>query len=96
VHDTLFQNQPSLQPEELVGYASQLGLDVDAFTDDLRALRHRDRIREDFMGGVRSGVNGTPSLLINGELFDVPAEARLLTRAIKAARRGWQVAAARF
>jgi protein-disulfide isomerase len=94
VHDTLFQNQPSLQPEELVGYARKLGLDVDAFTDDLLVLRHRDRLSEDVMGGVRSGVNGTPSLLINGELFDVPAEARLLTRAIEAARRGWHVAAA--
>ncbi|HEX8112757.1 MAG TPA: DsbA family protein [Kofleriaceae bacterium] len=93
MHDTLFQNQPNFQPEELIGYASQLGLDVDAFTEDLMALRHRDRIREDFMGGVRSGVNGTPSLFINGELFDAPAEERLLARAIEAARRGWQGAA---
>ncbi len=94
MHDTLFQNQPSFQPEELIGYASQLGLEVDAFTEDLVALRHRDRIRQDFMGGVRSGVNGTPSLFINGELFNAPAEERLLTRAIDAARRGRQGAAA--
>ncbi len=94
MRDSLFQNQPSFQREALVGYAGQLGLDVDAFTDDLRALRHRDRIREDFRGGVRSGVNGTPSLFINGELFNAPAEDRPLTRAIEAARRAWQGAAA--
>ena len=28
------------------------------------------RVREDFMGGVRSGVNGTPSLYINGARYD--------------------------
>ena len=39
------------------------------------------------MGGVRSGVNGTPTLFINGERFDNPADEALLTRAIDAARR---------
>ena len=28
------------------------------------------RVREDFMSGVRSGVNGTPTFFINGERFD--------------------------
>lgn len=90
MHDTLFQNRPSFQTEELIAYASRLGLDVDAFTADLTAVRHRDRIRQDFIGGVRSGVNGTPSLFINGALFNAPAEARLLARAIEAARGRWR------
>jgi protein-disulfide isomerase len=94
MHDTLFGNQPRFQPEELIAYAGQLGLDVDAFTEDLMALRHRDRIREDFMGGVRSGVNGTPSIFLNGELFNAPAEERMLARAIEAARGSRQAAAA--
>jgi protein-disulfide isomerase len=96
MHDALFQNQPRFQPEELIAYASQLGLDVDAFTEDLAVVRHRDRIRADFMGGVRSGVNGTPSLFINGELFNAPAELRPLARAIEAARRGRQAAVAQI
>jgi len=29
-----------------------------------------DRIERDFMGGVRSGVNGTPCLFINGVRYD--------------------------
>lgn len=29
-----------------------------------------DRVREDFMGGVRSGVNGTPTFFINGARYD--------------------------
>ena len=31
---------------------------------------HAGRIREDFLSGVRSGVNGTPSFYINGTRYD--------------------------
>jgi protein-disulfide isomerase len=94
MHAALFQNQASLQPAELVAYATELGLDVDAFGEDLLTLRHRDRIRDDFMSGVRSGVNGTPSVFINGELFNGPVEDVPLARAIEAERGRWQGAAA--
>jgi hypothetical protein len=62
-------------------------LDIGAFTSDLETHRHIPKIRDDFMGGARSGVNGTPTLFINGERFDNPADEALLTRAIDAARR---------
>jgi len=32
------------------------------------------RIESDFMGGVRSGVNGTPCLFINGTRYDGPRD----------------------
>lgn len=57
-----------------------------AFVADLESHRHVPKIREDFRGGVRSGVNGTPCLFINGERFNGPADEALLTRAIHAAR----------
>lgn len=87
MHDVLFQNQPNLLPEHLVAYAAELGLDVDAFVADVEGHRHVSKIRADFMGGVRSGVNGTPCLFINGERFNGPADGALLARAIEAARR---------
>jgi protein-disulfide isomerase len=94
MHATLYQHQSHLQPGELVAYAAELGLDIDAFSADLVAVRHRDRIRDDFLGGVRSGVNGTPSVFIAGELFHGPIEDVPLSRAIEAARRRGQGAAA--
>ena len=87
MHDILFENQPNFLDEHLVRYATELGLDVNAFVADLESHRHARKIREDFMGGVRSGVNGTPCLFINGERFNGPADEALLTRAIDAARR---------
>ena len=36
MHDLLLEHQDALRPRDLVGYAEQLGLDVDRFRDDLR------------------------------------------------------------
>ena len=87
MHDILFQNQPNFLTEQLVAYAAELGLDVNAFVADLESHCHVPKIREDFMGGVRSGVNGTPCLFINGQRFNGPADEALLARAIDEARR---------
>ena len=86
MHGVLFENQSNLGREDLIGYASDLGLDLNAFVADLDSHRHVPKIRDDFMGGVRSGVNGTPCLFINGERFNGPADESLLARAIDAAR----------
>ena len=47
-----------------------VGLDATTFERDLHAHAHKARVREDFMSGVRSGVNGTPTFFINGVRFD--------------------------
>jgi protein-disulfide isomerase len=88
MHDLLFENQPRFESRSLIAYATQLDLDIDGFADDINTHRHAERIRADFMGGVRSGVNGTPGLFINGELFDGPADLEPLARAIDEARQG--------
>ncbi len=66
MHDLLYENQQRLEANDLVGYADSLGLDVERFERELEGHVHAPRVREDFMSGVRSGVNGTPSFYING------------------------------
>jgi protein-disulfide isomerase len=66
MHDLLYENQDRLEEAHLRGYAERLGLDVEAFDRDLAEHVHAARVRKDFMSGVRSGVNGTPSFYING------------------------------
>jgi protein-disulfide isomerase len=70
MHDTLFENQDALEPEDLVQYASDLDLDVERFTRDLVKHTYYSRIYEDFVSGVRSGVQGTPTFFINGVRHD--------------------------
>ncbi len=82
MHDILFENQGALEDEDLVSYAAALSIDVDRFTAELAQHTHADRVREDFLSGVRSGVNGTPSFFINGMRHDGAWDARSLGNAI--------------
>jgi protein-disulfide isomerase len=65
MHDYLYEHQDGLNDEDLVQYASTLGLDLDRFSKELAEHTHAARVREDFMSGIRSGVNGTPTFYIN-------------------------------
>ena len=66
MHDLLFTNQDRLGPADLVGYAQALGLDLERFALEVDQHVHQPRIRQDFMSGIRSGVNGTPTFFVNG------------------------------
>jgi protein-disulfide isomerase len=66
MHDLLFENQQALESESLVEYARLTGLDTSRFIRDLNQHRYAKRVREDFMSGVRSGVNGTPTFFVDG------------------------------
>jgi protein-disulfide isomerase len=66
MHDALYENQESLDEGNLVRAAARLGLERRRFVDELERGVHAPRVREQFMSGVRSGVNGTPTLFING------------------------------
>jgi NhaA family Na+:H+ antiporter len=72
MHDLLYDHQDALEDDDLVRYAAELGLDVERFERELRTGVYTERVREDFMSGVRSGANGTPSFFINGYRYDGP------------------------
>jgi protein-disulfide isomerase len=66
MHDLLFENQRHLDTQSLLAYARALGLDLQRFGADLTQQTYATRVREDFLSGVRSGVNGTPTFFVNG------------------------------
>ena len=70
MHDLLFENQEELEDDDLIRYAGKLKLDATRFKTELSGHAHAARVREDFMSGVRSGVNGTPAFFINGVRYD--------------------------
>lgn len=85
MHDILYEHQDSLEPEHLIVYAQVLGLDVEQFIADLTSDVAASNVREDFVSGLRSGVNGTPTLYINGERYDGDDDYDQLRAAIEAA-----------
>jgi protein-disulfide isomerase len=88
MHDRLFEHQHALDDESLLIHAEALDLDLRRFASELARGVHAPRVREDFLSGVRSGVNGTPTFFINGVRHDAPWDAPTLLHAIQLAARG--------
>src|SRR4051812_17880689 len=70
MHDALFENQDALEDEDLIEYARDLNLDTATVLAEIEAETYLERVREDYQGGVRSGVNGTPTFFINDVRYD--------------------------
>jgi protein-disulfide isomerase len=87
MHDTLYTHQDALDLPDLLEYAAALGLDVRAIAADLSARRYQDRVHQDFLGGVRSGVNGTPTFFMDGLRYDGPPDFESLSAALEQAAR---------
>ncbi len=82
MHDLLFENQQSLDDRNLLRFAKVLKLDIERFAHELVEGTYLERVREDFMSGVRSGVNGTPTFFINGVRHDGPWDMQSLLTSI--------------
>jgi NhaA family Na+:H+ antiporter len=81
--DYLFDHQDHLDADHLVEYAEKIGLDVERFSRELRDGVYAGKVNEDFLSGVRGGVNGTPTFYINGERYDGPWDLESLTEEIE-------------
>jgi len=85
MHDLLFQNQAILSETLLLEMADGLGLSRAQLRAALQAERFRSRIRTDFEAGVRSGVNGTPTLFVDDKRYDGSLDSDSLIDAINQA-----------
>jgi protein-disulfide isomerase len=85
MHAAIFANGHQLSGPTLAALASRLGLDVGQLQDALEQGTYAPKVEADFIGGVRSGVNGTPTFFINGQRHDGSYDAMTLSAAIEAA-----------
>jgi protein-disulfide isomerase len=84
MHDGLFENQDTLGLPLYLALAGALGLSETALSEALENGIFRPKVRADFMGGLRGGVNGTPTFFINGRRHDAPYGFNDLVAAIDA------------
>ncbi len=70
MHDRLFANQQFLDEASIERYAKELGLNVERFRDALRQGKFKALVDKEMQEGVAAGVNGTPTLFINGKRVD--------------------------
>jgi Na+/H+ antiporter NhaA len=86
MHDLLLERQDALGYRDLVGYARELGLDVDRFAEDLRTRTGAAHIAQDVDSADLSGVSGTPTFFVNSLRHYGAYDIATLSAAVKAAR----------
>lgn len=85
-HECPFENQERLGGPAFSELAEKLELPATALRQALEGGEFKTRVRGDFAGGVRSGVNGTPTFFINGQRHEGPFDFERLVAALEAAR----------
>jgi protein-disulfide isomerase len=83
MHDALYENQDQLGRELYDTLATKLDLSLPDLDKALKTGSYLERIRGDFSGGVRSGVNGTPTFYINGMRHDASFDFGALSAALE-------------
>jgi protein-disulfide isomerase len=81
MHDLLFRKQDRLTDSALRAYAEALGLDGDRVVGE-PAQEYGDRVEADFAAGLAAGVEGTPTLFIDGVRYTGRMEIGALRRAV--------------
>ena len=82
MHDLLFRHQSELEIEDLIGYAGDLGLDVEEFTRAVSTGVYAERVREDAASAEASGARGTPTFFIDADRHVGPFDTETLSRAL--------------
>jgi protein-disulfide isomerase len=83
MHDQLFENQERLNNALFVELCEELDLLPSQLQTAVTEGTYRARVRADFAGGVRSGVNGTPTFFINGHRHNGSFDFDSLSEAIE-------------
>ena len=82
MHDLLYENQEHLGDELFKTLADELKLLSADLLNAIADHTYQARVRADFGGGIRSGVNGTPTFYINGVRNNGPFDFEFLRQAI--------------
>ena len=64
--EVLYRNQDALDTASLKKYAVELGLNLPQFELDLQSERLAEAVRKDMAEGKDYGINGTPTIFVNG------------------------------
>lgn len=82
MYELLFANQHHLKEKHLLDYASQIGLDLPRYQNEMKDHVYLQRVQEHMQGGRRLGVRSTPAFYVNGVFTDVSFGLQHLREAI--------------
>lgn len=83
MHDLIFENQKYLVKSSFSRFAEIIDLDFTIFEDSYQYKKLVDKVIRDFESGVKSGVDSTPTLFINGYKYNGFEDAESLFKRCK-------------
>jgi protein-disulfide isomerase len=90
MHDALFAHRRELSRPLMLALARTAGLDMQRFEADLDSAETKKTVARDMQDGDRAGVEGTPSVFINGRKYngslDLPAIRTVIDEELKKAK----------
>ena len=69
MHDKLFQDPRALTDENIEKYATEIGLDMAKFKEDLKDKKLEAKIKKQQSQGSTLGARGTPAFFVNGRFL---------------------------
>jgi protein-disulfide isomerase len=81
MHDLIFEKFGAQKEDDLRNYAQQLGLDMAKYDADLPAAE--EHVKADQKDGEAAGVDGTPTLFLNGRKYPGPSDPKYFAAAIE-------------
>ena len=69
MHDSLFADQYHLEAPDLEDRATATGVNKRAYLKAMQTHQFAERVDRDVQSGTANGVEGTPSIFINGERY---------------------------
>ncbi len=93
MYDPIFTNHTEwtelVNPTDVfVGYATKIGLNVEQFKEDMSSSTLRDKIQADLDGGIRIGINATPTFFVDGKAITNPPSYEEFKAIIETAAKG--------
>ncbi len=74
MHDALFAHRRDLSRGSILALAGTVGLDMKRFQADLDSPDTKKTVARDMEDGDRAGVEGTPTVFINGRKYNGPLD----------------------
>lgn len=85
MHDALYDSQDDLSRKHIMALAQKAGLDMNKFEEDIDSTEIREKVVRDVQDGDKAGVEGTPTIFINGQRYNGAINLQILKPLLDAA-----------
>jgi len=95
MHDMMYAHFREISAKNIFVWAKEIGLDLVRFTADLTSGKYKQQVVKEMNDGMTAGVQGTPTIFVNGKRYNGPIEIDVLERVLASELKAVQVTAHR-